>query len=82
MNEKSPLAPDSFPDMPPLAGVRLATGEAAIKYRGRTDLMVAEMSPNTTAAGVYTQSLTASAPVEWCRKALEGGHAEVLIVNS
>lgn len=82
MNEKSPLAPDSFPDMPLLAGVRLATGEAAIKYRGRTDLMVAEMSPNTTAAGVYTQSLTASAPVEWCRKALEGGHAEVLIVNS
>ena len=68
--------------MPPVAGVRLASVEAAIRYQGRTDLMVAHMTPHTTVAGVFTRSLTASAPVEWCRKALSGGHAEVLVVNS
>ena len=82
MVEKSPLAPDAFPTMPAIAGVRLAVGEAAIKYQDRTDLMVAQLASGTTVAGVYTRSLTASAPVEWCRKALGGGQAEALIVNS
>jgi len=31
---------------------------------------------------VFTTSKTASAPVEWCRKALKGGAAQALIVNS
>ena len=82
MVDKSPLAPDAFPTMPAIAGVRLAVGEAAIKYQDRTDLMVAQLASGTTVAGVYTRSLTASAPVEWCRKALGGGQAEALIVNS
>ena len=82
MVEKSPLAPDAFPTMPAIAVVRLAVGEAAIKYQDRTDLMVAQLASGTTVAGVYTRSLTASAPVEWCRKALGGGQAEALIVNS
>ncbi|NQU56745.1 MAG: bifunctional ornithine acetyltransferase/N-acetylglutamate synthase, partial [Rhodospirillales bacterium] len=82
MSEISPLAPDQFPAMPAIKGVRLASGEAAIHYQGRTDLMVAEMAASTTVAGVFTRSLTASAPVEWCRKALTAGQAQVLIVNS
>jgi glutamate N-acetyltransferase/amino-acid N-acetyltransferase len=82
MIDKSPLAPDAFPTMPTIAGVRLAAGKAEIKYQGRTDLMVAQFASETTVAGVYTRSLTASAPVEWCRKALGGGQAEALIVNS
>ena len=82
MSEISPLAPEQFPAMPIIKGVRLASGEAAIRYKGRTDLMVAEMAASTTVAGVFTRSLTASAPVEWCRKALTGGQAQVLIVNS
>ena len=82
MVDKSPLAPDAFPTMPNIAGVRLAVGKAEIKYQGRTDLMIAQLASETTVAGVYTRSLTASAPVEWCRKALGGGQAEALIVNS
>lgn len=78
----SPLAPHAFPTMPIIAGVRLAVGKAEIKYEGRTDLMVAQLVSGTTVAGVYTRSLTASAPVEWCRNALRGGQAEALIVNS
>ena len=78
----SPLAPDRFPDLPPLAGVRLASCVANIRYKGRTDLMLAEFAHGTTVAGVFTRSLTASAPVEVCRAHLAGGHADALVVNS
>ena len=44
--------------------------------------MVAELAPGTTVAGVFTRSLTASAPVEWCREALPGGRARAMVVNS
>ena len=78
----SPLTPAAFPELPPIAGVRLAVGQCGIKYQGRTDLMVAELAPGTTVAGVFTRSLTASAPVEWCREALPGGRARAVVVNS
>ena len=37
----SPLAPAQFPDMPTVAGVRLATAAAGIRYPGRTDVLLA-----------------------------------------
>ncbi len=82
MTTPSPLAPEQFPALPALAGVRLAVGEAAVRYEGRIDLLLVELHPETTVAGVFTRSLTASAPVEWCRKALVGGIAQGLVVNS
>ena len=78
----SPLAPDSFPEMLDVAGVRFATIEAGVKYKGRTDVMLAEFAPGTTVAGVFTQSKTASAPVLKCREYLPGGQARALVVNS
>ncbi|MEQ1578517.1 MAG: bifunctional glutamate N-acetyltransferase/amino-acid acetyltransferase ArgJ [Hyphomicrobium sp.] len=78
----SPFAPSSLPQLPPIDGVRFATAEAGIRYQGRTDLMVAVMDKGTTAAGVLTQSKTASAPVLWCRKSLKKGEARILVVNS
>ncbi len=78
----SPLAPERFPDMPPVAGVRLAAGACGLYYRDRPDVLLAELAPGTSAAGVLTRSLTASAPVEWCRKALTGGRARALVVNA
>lgn len=79
---RSPLAPDRFPDLAPVAGVRFATANSGIRYRGRDDLLVALFDAGTTAAGVLTRSLTASAPVHWCRRALAGGSARALIVNA
>ncbi len=35
----SPLAPKTMPAMPDVAGVRLATAEAGIRYKGRTDVL-------------------------------------------
>ncbi|MDP3896594.1 MAG: bifunctional glutamate N-acetyltransferase/amino-acid acetyltransferase ArgJ [Mesorhizobium sp.] len=78
----SPLAPKSYPKMPPIAGVRIATAEAGIKYRNRTDLLVMVFDAGTTVAGVFTRSKCPSAPVDLCRANLGQGSARVLVVNS
>jgi glutamate N-acetyltransferase/amino-acid N-acetyltransferase len=78
----SPLAPARFATLPPLAGVRLATGEAGVKYKNRTDVLLAVLAPGTQVAGVFTRSKTASAPVDWCRTQLKHGSARALVVNS
>jgi glutamate N-acetyltransferase / amino-acid N-acetyltransferase len=78
----SPLAPANVPDMPPIAGVRLATAAAGIRYADRTDVLLALFEPGTTAAGVFTRSKCPSAPVEWCRAHLKAGKARALVVNS
>jgi len=78
----SPLAPTHVPDMPVIAGVKLATAAAGIRYKGRTDVLLAVMDKGTTVAGVFTQSKCPSAPVEWCRAKLGGGAARALVVNS
>jgi len=62
----SPLAPARFPDLPEIAGLRLAVAEAGVRYAGRTDLMLAELAPGTTVAGAFTRSATRSAPVLDC----------------
>jgi glutamate N-acetyltransferase/amino-acid N-acetyltransferase len=68
--------------MPDVAGARFATGSAGLRYRGRTDVLLVELAEKTVVAGVLTRSKTCSAPVDWCRKALKGGSARALIVNS
>jgi glutamate N-acetyltransferase / amino-acid N-acetyltransferase len=78
----SPLAPTDVPEMPAIAGVRLATAAAGIRYKNRTDVLLAVMDKGTAAAGVFTKSKCPSAPVEWCRAKLKGGKARALVVNS
>lgn len=79
----SPLAPKSYQKLPPLDGVALGTAAAGIKYKGRDDVLVIRLPEGTAAAGVFTTSKTASAPVEWCRTGIDkGGHGRVVVVNS
>jgi glutamate N-acetyltransferase / amino-acid N-acetyltransferase len=78
----SPLAPQSYPELPAIEGVRLATAEAGIRYRGRTDLLLVRFDPSANVAGVFTTSRCASAPVEWDRGRLSSGTARALVVNS
>src|SRR3954451_16712312 len=78
----SPLAPTSTPTLPPIAGVRLATAEAGIRYKGRTDVLYVALDEGTAVAGVFTRSKCPSAPVDWCRDHLERGQARALVVNS
>ncbi|MEQ9813580.1 MAG: bifunctional glutamate N-acetyltransferase/amino-acid acetyltransferase ArgJ [Azospirillaceae bacterium] len=78
----SPLAPTTYPKLPPIAGVRL-TGEAiGLKRSGRPDLMMAVLDPGTAVAGTLTRSQCPSAPVDWCRQVLPRGTARALVVNS
>jgi glutamate N-acetyltransferase / amino-acid N-acetyltransferase len=77
----SPLAV-SLPDLPPLAGVRLSATAAGIRYQGRTDVVMMEVAPNSTAAGVFTSTQCPGAPVDWCRTALKGGKARMVVVNA
>jgi len=78
----SPLAPKTYPELPEIAGVRFATAEAGIKYKGRTDVLLAAFDAGTTVAGVFTSSKCPSAPVDWCRDSLRDGVARGLLVNS
>jgi glutamate N-acetyltransferase/amino-acid N-acetyltransferase len=78
----SPLAPSNFPDMPEIAGVRMATAAAGIRYEGRTDVLLALLDRGTTVAGVFTKSKCPSAPVDWCHDKIAAGKARVLVVNS
>jgi len=82
MPPRSPLAPEASPTLPPIAGVRLAARACGVRYKGRTDVCLMAFDPGTTVAGVFTRSLTASAPVERCRKHLKGGKARAILVNS
>ena len=78
----SPLAPRKYPKMPAIEGVRMATAEAGIKYRNRTDLLAMVFDEGTEVAGVFTRSKCPSAPVDYCRRNLAGGKARLLVVNS
>ena len=61
----------------------LATAAAGIRYKGRTDVLLALFDEGTTVAGVFTKSKCPSAPVEWCRaRAARAASARALVVNS
>ena len=83
-SDLSPLAPTSFPRMPPVAGVQLATHAAGIRYEGRADLFLAALAEGTTVAATFTQSMCPSAPVDWCRQILSSGNsmARAVVCNS
>jgi len=80
----SPFAPSQFPTLPPLAGFLMATAEAGVRYKGRTDLWVLKADAGTSVAGVYTQNLCPGAPIDWSRKALgiKSDGPKLVIVNS
>jgi glutamate N-acetyltransferase/amino-acid N-acetyltransferase len=66
----SPFAPTVFPALPAVAGVRLASAAAGVRYKGRQDVMLAELAAGSVMAGTFTRSETRSAPVLWCQERL------------
>ena len=77
----SPLAVQ-LPELPPLAGVRMSAAAAGIRYQGRTDVVMMEVPPNSTVAGVFTSNKCPGAPIDWCRASLKGGKARMVVVNA
>ena len=80
--EISPLAPKSFPQMPFVNGVRMATAKTETKYKGRSDLLLIDLVSGTSVAGVLTKSIAPGHPVIWCRDILPKGKARGLVVNA
>ncbi len=78
----SPFAPPIPVEMPPVEGVRFASVEAGIRYKGRKDLMLGVLASGTVVAGTLTRSRTSSGAVDWCREQLAHGRARALVVNS
>ena len=78
----SPLAPDRFPDLPAIAGVRALTASLGLYKTTRDDLILLALDEGTSVAGAFTKSLTASADVNWCRENLPRGAARALVCNA
>ncbi|MBB4076447.1 glutamate N-acetyltransferase/amino-acid N-acetyltransferase [Bartonella fuyuanensis] len=78
----SPLSPQKVQELSPLPGVRIATAEAGIKYKDRTDLLFIIFDKPVSVAGVFTRSKCPSSPVEHCRASLPHGVARGVVVNS
>ena len=81
-HQVSPLAPEAFPALPAIAGVRLAAAETGVRYKNRPDVLLAVMDPGTTVAGTFTRSKSRSAPVDWCAKSLASGTARAVVINA
>ena len=78
----SPLAPETLPKLPPIAGIRIAVSNSGTRYQGRPDLLLMNFAKGTTVAGLLTRSSMPGAPVDWCRKLLPAGKAAGLVVNA
>jgi glutamate N-acetyltransferase/amino-acid N-acetyltransferase len=62
--------------------VRLSSAAAGIRYQGRTDVVMIEVAPRSTVAGVFTSNKCPGAPIDWCRASLKGGKARMVVVNA
>jgi glutamate N-acetyltransferase/amino-acid N-acetyltransferase len=66
----SPLAPEKFPQLPVIQGVRFAAGSAEVKYKNRDDVSLVEIAQGSSVAGTFTTSLTRSSAVLDCETKL------------
>lgn len=82
----SPLAPESFPVLPRIAGAEFAAIAAGVKYLHRKDVMLVRLAPGTAVAGAFTRSSTRSGCVRDCQAKLAMKAAPdtgaAIIVNS
>lgn len=84
ISNKSPFAPERFPELPAVPGVEIAGVAAGLHYQGRPDLMLAAFAEGTQVAGVLTRSSVVGAPVIRCRTQLArpDRSARGLVVNA
>src|SRR5450631_1280188 len=67
----------------PVRGVTLGTAAAGIKRWTRDDVLLVTLSPDSRAAGVFTQNRFCAAPVIVCREHLaQSRHTRALLINA
>ncbi|TXJ09925.1 MAG: bifunctional glutamate N-acetyltransferase/amino-acid acetyltransferase ArgJ [Acinetobacter sp.] len=76
----------SFPNMWNVAGIKIGSSEAYVRYANRRDLVIFEIVQGASVAGVFTQSAFAAAPVLLCKEHLAQSSLEqqprYLIINT
>ncbi len=73
---------DVFPELAPVAGVRLACTSAGIKMPGRTDLVLVELSQQSNVAAVFTRNAFCAAPVTVARRHMAEVRPRMLLINT
>ncbi len=73
---------DVLPALHPIAGLRLGTTSAGVKKPGRRDLVVIELAPGSTCAGLFTRNAFCAAPVQIARAHLDTGAPRYWVINT
>lgn len=66
----------------PVAGVRLASVNAGIRYQNRNDMLLIELEQGSHTAAVFTRNAFCAAPVHVCRSHLHHSNPRYLLVNA
>lgn len=66
----------------PVAGVRLASVNAGIRYQNRNDMLLIELEQGSHTAAVFTRNAFCAAPVHICRSHLRHSNPRYLLVNA
>jgi glutamate N-acetyltransferase/amino-acid N-acetyltransferase len=66
----------------PIAGIRLGTTCAEIKYPNRPDLVVMEIAPGSTCAAVFTRNAFCAAPVMVAKRHVSNFTPRYLVINT
>ena len=69
-------------DFQPVAGIRLGTAAAGIKYVDRADLVLIEIAPGASCAALFTRNAFCAAPVLVAREHLADSAPRYLLINS
>ncbi len=71
-----------LPPLHPVAGIRLGTVAAGIRYEGRDDLVLIELAERTHTAAVFTRNAFCAAPVIVARRHLAQSAPCYLLINA
>lgn len=77
-----PVGLGELTELKPVAGVRLASVAAGIRYKARNDLTLFELAEGSSVAGVFTKNAFCAAPVVVARKHMQSAPVRALLVNS
>lgn len=74
-------------NLKPVAGIALGYAEAGVRKANRKDLLVMQLAPSATVAGVFTTNRFCAAPVQLCKAHLEqarsgGQPMRALVINT
>ncbi len=76
------VGPDNFPEMSPVAGIRLGCACAGIKKQGRRDLVVMALEQGSRVASVFTKNAFCAAPVTVAKEYLAISDSRWLLINT